>query len=52
MVSHIETKKSIFNNFWWLNQRPLRIVEEEEWGGLDNQGWVGKLENLPDSNFN
>jgi hypothetical protein len=36
MVSHIETKKPVFNNFWWLNQRPLRIVEEEEWGELDN----------------
>jgi hypothetical protein len=37
MVSHIKTKKSIFNNFWWFNQRPLRIVEEEEWGDLDNK---------------
>jgi hypothetical protein len=52
MVSHIETKKPVFNNFLWLNQRPLRIVEEEEWGELDNQGWVGKLQNLPNSNFN
>ena len=40
MVSHIETKKPVFNNFWWFNQKPLRIVEEEEWGDLDNQGWV------------
>jgi hypothetical protein len=37
MVSHIKTKKPIFNNFLWFNQRPLRIVEEEEWGDLDNK---------------
>jgi uncharacterized protein YqhQ len=30
MVSHIKTKKHVFNNFWWFNQRPLKIVEEEE----------------------
>ena len=50
MVSHIETKKPVFNNSWWFNQRPLKIVEEE-WGKLDNQGWVGKLENLSNSDF-
>ena len=51
MVSHIETKKPVFNNFWWFNQKPLRIVEEEEWGDLDNQGWVEKLKVLPSSGF-
>ena len=51
MVSHIETKKSVFNNFWWFNQKPLRIVEEEEWGDLDNQGWVEKLKAIPSSGF-
>jgi hypothetical protein len=51
MVSHIETKKPVFNNFWWFTQRPLKLVEEEEWGDLDNQGWVGKLEGLPNSDF-
>ena len=51
MVSHIETKKPVFNNFLWFNKRPLKIVEEEEWGRLDNQGWVGKLENLPNCDF-
>jgi hypothetical protein len=51
MVSHIETKKPIFNNFWWFTQRPLKLVEEEEWGDLDNQGWVDKLEGLPNSDF-
>ena len=30
MVSHIETKKPVFNNFWWFDQKPLRIVEEEK----------------------
>jgi hypothetical protein len=30
MVSHIEMKKLVFNIFLWFNQRPLRIVEEEE----------------------
>ena len=37
MVSHIKLKKPVFNNFWWFNEKPLRIVEEEEWGDLDNQ---------------
>jgi hypothetical protein len=27
------------------------LVEEEEWGDLDNQGWVDKLEGLPNSDF-
>jgi hypothetical protein len=30
MVGHIETKKPVFNNFWWFTQRPLKLVEEEE----------------------
>ena len=51
MVSHIETKKPVFNNFWWFTQRPLKLVEEEEWEDLDNQGWIDKLEGLPDSDF-
>jgi len=44
-------KKLIFNNFWWFNQKPLKIVEEEEWGGLGDQGWMKKLQELPSSNF-
>ena len=51
MVSHVETKKPIFNNFWWFNQKPLKIVEEEEWGILGDQGWMKKLQELPSSNF-
>jgi hypothetical protein len=51
MVSHVETKKPIFNNFWWFNQKPLKIVEEEEWGILGDQGWMKKLQELPNSNF-
>jgi hypothetical protein len=51
MVSHIKTKKLVFNNFWWFTQRPLKLVEEEEWGDLDNQGWVDKLEGLPNNDF-
>nr|XP_034889980.1 uncharacterized protein LOC118030067 [Populus alba] len=52
MVSHVETKKPIFNNFWWFNQKPLKIVEKEEWGNLGDQGWMKKLQELPNSNFN
>jgi len=51
MVSHIETKKLVFNIFWWFTQRPLKLVEEDEEGDLDNQGWVDKLEGLPNSDF-
>jgi len=29
----------------------LKLVEEEEWGDLDNQGWVDKLEGLPNNDF-
>ena len=29
----------------------MKLVEEEEWGDLDNQGWVAKLEDLPNSDF-
>jgi len=46
MISHIETKKLVFNNFWWFTQRPLKLVEEEEWGDLDNQGWVNMYKNI------
>jgi hypothetical protein len=51
MVSHIKTKKLVFNHFLWFTQRPLKLVEKEEWGDLDNQGWVDKLEGLPNSIF-
>jgi hypothetical protein len=51
MVSHIEMKRPVFNNFWYFNQRPLMIVEEEEQGDLDNHGWVDKLEGLPSTDF-
>ena len=50
MVSHIEMKRLVFNNFLWFNQRPLMIVEEE-WRDLDNHSWVEKLEGLPSSGF-
>jgi hypothetical protein len=26
IVSHIETPKDIFNNFWWFDLEPLKIV--------------------------
>jgi hypothetical protein len=29
----------------------LKLVEEEELGNLDNQGWVDKLEGWPNSDF-
>jgi hypothetical protein len=33
--SVIETNKLVLNNFWWFNQRPLKLVEEKECGSLD-----------------
>jgi hypothetical protein len=30
LISHIKTKKLIFNNFWWFSKKPLEIVKEEE----------------------
>ena len=29
----------------------MKLVKEEEWGDLDNQGWVDKLEGLPNSDL-
>ena len=29
MVSYIETKNIVFNNFLWFTQRPLKLVKEE-----------------------
>ena len=51
MVSHIKTKTLIFNNFWWFNQKPLKMVEEEEWGNLGDTGWRKKLQELLSSCF-
>jgi hypothetical protein len=28
LISHIENKKLVFNNFLWFSQRPLDIVKE------------------------
>jgi hypothetical protein len=47
----LKQKRPVFNNFLWFTQIPLKLVEEEEWGDLDNQGWVDKLEGLPNSDF-
>jgi hypothetical protein len=30
IVSHIETRKPIFNIFLWFNQNLLKLVDEEE----------------------
>jgi hypothetical protein len=37
LISHIETKKLVFNNFWWFSQKPLEIVKEEEWKDLSEK---------------
>jgi hypothetical protein len=31
IVSHIETPKDIFNNFWWFDLRPLKVTIEKTW---------------------
>jgi hypothetical protein len=47
----METNKIVFNNFWWFNQRPLKLVQEEKWGSLGDQGWIEKLQEFPSINF-
>ena len=37
LISHIETKKLVFNNFWWFSKNPLKIVKEEEWKDLSEK---------------
>jgi hypothetical protein len=29
IISHIETPRDIFNNFWWFDLRPLKVTIEE-----------------------
>jgi hypothetical protein len=31
LISHIETKNPVFNNFWWFSNKPLKILKKEEW---------------------
>lgn len=31
MVSHIEAETPIFTNFWWFNQKPLKLFVSKEW---------------------
>ena len=51
IVSHLETPKEVFNNFWWFNMRPLSLVLNEEWKGLDERAWVEKYQAIPGSKF-
>jgi len=51
IVSHLETSKEVFNNFWWFNMRPLELVLTKEWSDLDEKAWVKKYQALPQSNF-
>jgi hypothetical protein len=37
LISHIETKKPIFNNFWWFSNKPLKMVKKEEWKDLSKE---------------
>ena len=46
LISHIETKKPIFNNFWWFTQKLLEIVKEEEWKDLNEEKWKAKLQRI------
>jgi hypothetical protein len=31
IISHIETSRDIFNNFWWFDLRPLKVTIDETW---------------------
>jgi hypothetical protein len=37
LISYIETKKPIFNNFWWFSKNPLERDKEEEWKDMNEE---------------
>jgi hypothetical protein len=51
IVSHIETPMDIFNNFWWFDLRPLKIIIDETWQNLDEKAWIEKYVALQYNNF-
>jgi hypothetical protein len=51
IISHIETPRDIFNNFWWFDLRPLKVTIEETWKNWDETAWIDKYAALPQSNF-
>jgi hypothetical protein len=51
IISHIETPRDIFNNFWWFDLRPLKVTMDETWKNWDEKAWIDKYAALPKSNF-
>jgi len=51
IISHIETPRDIFNNFWWFDLRPLKVTMDETWKNWDEKAWIDKYAVLPRSNF-
>ena len=51
IISHIETPRDIFNNFWWFDLRPLKVTIKETWRHWDEKAWIKKYSTLPQSNF-
>ena len=46
LISHIETKKPIFNNLQYFSKKPLEIVKEKEWNDLSEEKWKTKLHGI------
>ena len=51
IISHIETPRDIFNNFWWFDLRPLKVTMEETWRHWDEKAWIKNYTALLQSNF-
>jgi hypothetical protein len=51
IISHIETPRDIFNNFWWFDLRPLKVTIDETWKNWDEKACIDKYAALPWSNF-
>jgi len=51
IISHIETPRDVFNNFWWFDLRSLKVTIEETWKNWDETAWIDKYAALPQSNF-
>jgi len=46
MVSHIEVVTPIFRNFWWFDQKPLKLFMSKEWENFSKDDWRMKLQEL------
>jgi len=47
LISHIETKRPIFNNFWWFSKKIIGDSWRKESKDLNKENWKVKLHGIP-----